>query len=181
MSTGSWIRRQRDRPTAEHERHAAFMVTAAVAVTATLLLAITAPHAPSPNAASDPSDGARLQQTPRAPSGNGVAVALTGEAERAARVFLHGYLGYIYGHNRGTAVKGATSALTHSLAGSMRPVPPGMRARQPRVVALHTENAPAGLIRVTAAINGGGLVDYPIALLLARQGSRLLVTGLGGA
>jgi hypothetical protein len=180
MSTGSWIRRQRDRPIGEHERHAAFTVTAAVAVTATLLLAITAPHAPSPNAASDPRDGARLQQTPQVPSGS-VSVALTGEAERAARVFLHGYLGYIYGHNRAAGVQGATSALTHALAGSARPVPPGMRARQPRVVALHTENAPAGLIRVTAAINDGGLVDYPIALLLARQGSRLLVTGLGGA
>ena len=58
------------------------------------------------------------------------------------------------GHNRGTAVKGATSALTCP-RGSMRPVPPGMRARQPRVVALHAENAPAGLIRVTAAINDG--------------------------
>jgi hypothetical protein len=180
MRTGSWIRQQRDRPIAEHERHAAFTVTAAVAVTATLLLAITAPHAPSPHAAPDPRD-ARPQPAPQAPSGSGVSVALTGEAERAARVFLHGYLGYIYGHSRGTAVKGATSTLTHALAGSTRRVSPGMRARRPRVVALHTGNAPAGLIRVTAAINDGGLVEYPIALLLARHGTGLLVTGLGGA
>jgi hypothetical protein len=179
MSMGSWVRRQRDRPIAEHERHAAFTAAAAAAVT--LLLAITAPHAPSPHAALDPRDGARLQLASQAPSGGSVSVALTGEAERAARVFLHGYLGYIYGHSQGTAVKGATSALTHALAGSMRRVSPGMRARRPRVVALHTENAPAGLIRVTAAINDGGLVNYPIALLLARHRNRLLVTGLGGA
>jgi hypothetical protein len=177
MRTGSWIRQQRDRPIAEHERHAAFTVTAAVAVTATLLLAITAPHAPSPHAAPDPRD-ARPQP---APSGSGVSVALTGKAEHAARVFLHGYLGYIYGHSQGTAVKGATSALTHALAGSTRRVSPGMRARRPRVVALHTGNAPGGLIRVTAAINDGGLVEYPISLLLARHGTGLLVTGLGGA
>lgn len=180
MRTGSWIRRQRD-PIAEHERHAAFMVTAAVAVTATLFLAITAPHAPSPHAAPDPRDGARLQQAPQAHSGGNVAVALTGEAERAARVFLHGYLGYIYGHNHATAVKGTTGALARSLAGSVQRVPPGMSARHPRVVALHIANAPAGLIRVTAVINDGGLLDYPIALLLAHHGSRLLVTGLDGA
>jgi hypothetical protein len=55
-----------------------------------------------------------------------------------------------------------------------------MRARHPRVVALHAVKAPAGVIEVTAVINDGGLVDYPIALLLSQRGSRLLVTGLGG-
>ncbi len=181
MSTGSWIRRQRDRPIVEHERGAALAVVAAVAIAATLLLAFTAPGAPSPHAAADPRNGARPQQTPQAPSGSRVSVAPTGAAERAARVFLHGYLGYIYGHSRATGVKEATSALTRSLAGSVPRVSPSMRASHPRVVELHTAKAPAGLIGVTAVINDGGPVDYPIALLLERHGSRLLVSGLGGA
>ncbi len=180
MSPGSWIHQRRGRPIAEHERHAAFTATATVAVAATLLLAITPAHAPSPHTVSDPRDGVRRhQQAPPAPSG--ASVALTGSAKHAARVFLHGYLGYIYGHNQATAVKGATSALARSLAGSVPQVPPSMSARHPQVVALHTANAPAGLIRVTATINDGGLVDYSIALLLARHESRLLVTGLKSA
>ena len=39
-----------------------------------------------------------------------------------------------------------------------------MRARRPRIVALHLVDAPAGALGVTAIINDGGLVDYPIAV-----------------
>ena len=54
-----------------------------------------------------------------------------------------------------------------------------MRARRPHVVALHT-SASSGLLRVSAVVNDGGLVDYSIGLLLAAHGGRLLVSGLEG-
>jgi hypothetical protein len=53
-----------------------------------------------------------------------------------------------------------------------------MRALHPRIVALHRVTAPGGALGVTAIINDGGLVDYPIVLLLAHYGHRLLVSGL---
>jgi hypothetical protein len=55
-----------------------------------------------------------------------------------------------------------------------------MRARRPRVVALHSTPASSGLLRVSAVINDGGLVDYSIGLLLVAQDGRLLVSGLEG-
>ena len=55
-----------------------------------------------------------------------------------------------------------------------------MRARRPRVVALRSTPAPSGLLRVSAVVNDGGLVDYSIGLLLAAHGGRLLVSGLEG-
>ena len=60
-------------------------------------------------------------------------------------------------------------------------VSPSMRASTPRLVAIRAAAAPPGVVAVTAVVNDGGLVDYPIALLLVHQGSRLLVSGLGGA
>jgi hypothetical protein len=179
MSTNTWIRRQRDRPIAEHERRRAFTAIAAVMVAATLLLALTAPG--STRTAATPGSRGRHQQASRAPQGRSVQVALTSAGERAARVFLHGYLGYLYGQDRASEIRGATLAFTHSLPARAPNLSPAMRAKHARVVSLHAAPAPAGLIGVTALVNDGGLIDYPIALRLARQGGLLLVGGLGGA
>ena len=55
-----------------------------------------------------------------------------------------------------------------------------MRSRQARLVSLHTTPAPSGLVGVSAVVTDGGLVDYPIGLLLAPRDGRLLVSGLEG-
>ena len=55
-----------------------------------------------------------------------------------------------------------------------------MRARRPHVLALRSTPARSGLLRVSAVVNDGGLVDYSIGLLLAAHGGRLLVSGLEG-
>jgi hypothetical protein len=106
---------------------------------------------------------------------------LTSAGECAARVFLRGYLGYLYGHDRASEIRGATVAFTHSLPARAPNLSPAMRAKHARVLSLHAAPAPAGLIGVTALVNDGGLIDYPVALRLARQGGLLLVSGLGGA
>jgi hypothetical protein len=97
--------------------------------------------------------------------------------ERVAREFLHGYLAYIYGRARAAGVRGATPAFTHALLARPRLVPPSMRARYPRVVAVHL----VGTLVVTVIINDGGLIDYSVTLQLAYRGHRFLVSGLAGA
>lgn len=181
MSTHVWIRRQRDRPIAEHERRWAFTAIATVMIAATLLLALTAPGGPSTHTAEATVNRGRHQQASKAPEGRSAQVPLTSAAERAARVFLHGYLGYLYGHDRASEIRGATVAFTHSLPARAPHLSPAMRAKHARIVSLYAAPAPAGLIGVTALVNDGGLTDYPVALHLEHQGGLLLVSGLGGA
>lgn len=176
MSAAAWIRAQRDRPLGDGERRIAFTLVAVVAIATTLLLAITVPGAPPPRTATQLHDGARREAPTPA-----VSVVSSAAEEHAAREFLGGYLGYVYGRHGAGHLKGAAPAFIHSLLASPPRVPPSMRARHPRVVALHIVKAPAGVLGVTAIINDGGLVDYPVALLLVRRGHRLLVSGLAGA
>lgn len=179
MSTGAWIRRQRDRPIAEHERRTA-LATAAVLLTATaVLLALTAPGAHQQHTVRT----SQVRNAPalQTPAGETTTAPLTPVVEEAANRFLGGYLSYLYGHAPATQVKGATARFTRSLEAHPPRVPPGIRARAPRVVALHITRAPRGLVGVTALVNDGGLVNYPIGLLLEPQGGQLLVSGLAGA
>lgn len=177
MSTGSWIRSQRDRPIAEHERRAAFAVVAALSIAVALLLSLTTPRETATS--NSPAQSAAAGTHPGQPaSGTGL---FTHEAERAAELFLDGYLPYLYRRSRASEVRGATVAFAHSLTLRAPRVPPAMRGRRARVVLLRAAAAPAGLVGVTALVNDGGLIDYPIALLLVRHGRGLLVTGLAGA
>jgi len=181
MSTGAWIRRQRDRPIAESERRGAMAAVAVLLAATALLLALTRPDgqprraheraAPMPA----PRTSAVQERAPETGTG-----PLAPTAARAASLFLAGYLGYLYGHASASAVRGATAALIRSLRAHPPRVSPVMRARRPRILALHAAPAPPGHLRVSALVNDGGLVDYSIGLLLAPQADRLLVTGLDG-
>jgi hypothetical protein len=177
MSVVSWIRALRDRPIAAHERRAALTVIAVLCIAVTLLLALSTPTQLS-SSRSWSRGAAADQHRDQAASDKR---ALTQDSERAAEVFLGTYLPYLYGHCGASEVRGATVAFADSLASQALRVPPAMRAEHARVVSLHAAPAQAGLLSVTALVNDGGLVDYPIALLLARQGHRLLVAGLAGA
>lgn len=169
-----WARRLRDRPIAERERHGA-LVAAALALTAvTVLLALTraTSHYP-PAAAGDPSP------TPRATrSAAQDPPVISPGAERASRVFLAGYLAYVYGHAAAGHVRDATPALARSLRSHRSPVTPAMRARRPRVVSLHATRAPADAVTVSALVNDGGLIDYTLQLRLTPQDGRLIVSEL---
>jgi hypothetical protein len=171
MSAGAWIRAQRDRPISTGDRRIAFTLIAVAATVGTLLLT-TVPGGPSQRAATPHHTSARPEApTPAEP------VASTAAEERAAREFLHGYLAYIYGRARAGEVRGATSAFTHALLARPSRVPPSMRARRPRIVSVHL----AGTLGVTAIINDGGLIDYPLTLHFVPRGHRLLISGLAGA
>jgi hypothetical protein len=178
----AWLRSLRDRPIAESERGAAMATVTVLLLAATISLALsrpsggprpTPPRHPGPSVAkSTPSVVARATESSTA--------LLTPVVARAADLFLAGYLRYIYGHAPASALAGATPALLRSLRAHPPRVSPGMRARRPRIVALHGTSASPGQLRVSAVVNDGGLADYSIGLLLAAHGGRLLVSGLEG-
>jgi hypothetical protein len=178
MTARSWIRRQRDRPIAEHERHAAMAAVVVLLATVAVLLALTQPVTQASRAA---------QRSPRsAETIPGATVerhtlALTHEMERVAEGFLAGYLAYTYGRAPASRIAGASRPLIRSLQAHPPRVPPAARARHPRVLSLHPAASAAGEVAVSAVVNDGGLIDYSVGLVLASEGGRLLVTGVEGA
>ena len=174
----AWLTSLRDRPIAESERRAAMAAVVVLLSATALLLALTRPDGqrqrtierPSPSASAV---HAQAPETSTAP--------LTPAVARTARLFLAGYLAYLYGHTPASQIKDATAALLHSLEAHPPRVSPGMRSRQARLVSLHTTPAPSRLIGVSALVTDGGPVDYSIGLLLAPRSGRLLVSGLDGA
>lgn len=181
MSTGAWIRMQRDRPIAESERRAAMAAVVVLLAATALLLALTRPGSQPRRSTERPSRSlARSAPVIHAQALQTSTAPLTPAVARTSRLFLAGYLAYLYGHTPASHVKGATAALLLSLEAHPPRVSPGMRSREARLVSLHTTPAPSGLVGVSVLVTDGGLVDYPIGLFLASRGGRLLVSGLDG-
>ena len=175
MSTAGWMRAQRDRPIAEHERRAAMAVVVVLLGAVALLFTITQPASQARQATR------RIDRiTTGIPAASDPGV-LTPEARETAELFLAGYLGYAYGHTTPSKIKDASPSLIGSLESQPPRVPPAASARHPRVISLRATAAPAGEVAVSAMVNDGGLIDYTIGLTLTRQSGRLLVTGLDGA
>ena len=178
----AWLTSLRDRPIAESERAAAMATVTVLLLAAAILLALSRPSiGPRPTPQRHPGPSV-AQRTPSvvAQATESSTAPLTPLVARTADLFLAGYLGYIYGHAPASAIAGATPPLLRSLRAQPTLVSPGMRARRPHVLALHSTPARSGLLRVSAVVNDGGLVDYSIGLLLAAHGGRLLVSGLEG-
>jgi hypothetical protein len=176
----AWLTSLRDRPIAESERAAAMATVTVLLLAAALLLALSRPsNGPRPTLQRHPGPSVAQRTLPVVARATESGTAqLTPQVERAADLFLAGYLGYIYGRARASAIGGATPALLESLRSSPPRVSPGMRTRRPHVVSLRSTPARSGLLLVSAVINDGGLVDYSIGLLLAAHDGRLLVSGL---
>jgi hypothetical protein len=179
----------RDRPIGERERRGALAIVLVLLIIATALLLLTRPaphrattrHATAtvtiaaPPHAQTPMKGAPSDDTP-SPAGQAPSPAVAS----TSRAFLTGYLAYIYGRAPASQIKNITPALIASLQAHPPRVSPAMREHVPRIVGLHAVHAPAGLIGVQALINDGGLIDYPIGLLLKDQGGLLLVSEVDG-
>jgi len=180
VSAAAWIRRQRDRPIAEHERRGA-MAAVTVLSAAALLLALTQPNSPHQRAAHGQYQAAAGSAPgPRALGAQERTTPLTPVIEEAADRFLAGYLSYAYGHAPASQIKGATTGLLRSLQEHPPRVPPGMQQLKPRLLSLHTIPVGPGLVGVSALVTDGRVVDYRVGLLLSPQGGRLLVSGLDG-
>ena len=184
----AWLVALRDRPLAERERHHALLAVAALLIATTMLLALTGARQNPPHRTHAESAAARAA-VPRLESSSATTAGtmprestiVPVSALRTARLFLDGYLAYLYGHAPASAVRGATRGLVRSLETHPPRVSLDMRARRPRVLALHPMPAPPGLVAVSAVVNDGGLEDYPVGLLIARQHGRLLVAELENA
>jgi hypothetical protein len=177
-----WLTSLRDRPIAESERRAAMAAAVVLLAATALLLALSRPDGQPRRSTERPSRSlARSVSAVRAQALQTSTAPLTPAVARTSRLFLAGYLAYLYGHTPASQIKGATPALLHSLEDHPPRVSPGMRSREARLVSLHTTQAPSGLLGVSALVTDGGLIDYPIGLLLASRGGRLLVSGLDGA
>jgi hypothetical protein len=178
----AWLTSLRDRPIAESQRRTAMAAVAVLLAATALLLALTRPDGQRQRTTERPSPSpSRSASAIHAQAPETSTAALTPRIARAADLFLAGYLAYLYGHTPASQIKDATAALLHSLEAHPPRVSPGMRSREARLVSLHPTQAPAGLLGVSALVTDGGLVDYPIGLLLAPRGGRLLVSGLDGA
>jgi hypothetical protein len=175
MSTAGWMRSQRDRPIAEHERRAAMAVVVVLLGALALLFTLTQPASQARQATRRID---RVATDTPAASDPGV---LTPELRETGERFLAGYLGYAYGHTTASRIKDASRSLIRSLESQPPRVPPAARARRPRVISLRATATTAGEVEVSATVNDGGLIDYTIGLTLTRQNGRLLVTGLDGA
>ncbi len=175
-----WLTRLRDRPIAESERRTAMSVVVVLLAASALLLTLTRPDGELPR-------NTKRSFTPtkhgaiHAPPSEAATATLTPAVARTTRLFLSGYLGYLYGHTPASQIKGATAGLLHSLEDHAPHVLPAAQATGARLLSLHSMPAPPGLAEVSAVVNDGGLVDYPIRLQLAPQAGRPLVTELGGA
>jgi hypothetical protein len=99
---------------------------------------------------------------------------------RTARRFLGGYLPFLYGRGRASAIEPTTAELRARLARSRVRVPAATRRRHPRVVALRVRAAGGGRFAVSAQIEDGGAARYPLELVVARRGGRWRVVEAGG-
>jgi hypothetical protein len=179
MSPAAWMRRQRDRPLAEHERRTALVATAVVLIAAALGFASTRSLTPSTQARAEAiRTPATLAPDPRQPTPESSGGELSPVAAQASRAFLAGYLAYTCGRAPASGITDATGGLLAALIAHPPRVSPAMRSEHPRVVELHAAPAPAGEVGVSAVVNGGGLIDYTLGLILAPQGARLLVSAL---
>ena len=152
-----WLTRLRDRPIAEGERRTAMTAVVVLLAASALLLTLTRPGSQAPRhvehaASSLHTRGAAVH----APPSVGGAAPLTPGVARAARLFLSGYLGYLYGDTPASQIKGATAGLLHSLEDHPPRVSPGAQADGARLVSLHGTPSPSGLAGVSAVVNDGG-------------------------
>lgn len=103
---------------------------------------------------------------------------LSPRSRSTVEAFLGGFLQYLYGRAPTSAVTDTTSAFLRSLEHQRLRVPPGMRSRHPRIVALDAAPAPPGMLAATALITDEEDVEYRIAVVLASSQGRELVAGL---
>lgn len=163
----------RDQPITDQGRWPALTLAALTLIAAGVLLSLTAPH-PTAHRAQPPQANTAHPRRVSRPANPQLLKAAAG----TARVFLTGYLAYIYGHTTASHAKDTTTRLGRALQAHPPVVSPAMRARHPRVVSLDATPTASGALKVTALVNDGELIDYPIRLLLTPHDGRPLVSAL---
>ena len=103
------------------------------------------------------------------------------DARAAARGFLTSYLAVSYGHAEPGELRNATRSLRDRLRAQAARVPPGIRRRRPKVIALRLESVTDGQVRATATVDDGDVAPYPLfATLIQQSGGRWVAVTVGG-
>jgi hypothetical protein len=97
-------------------------------------------------------------------------------AENAARLFLHGYLTWLYGHAPLHAITGASRVLLANLKAHPPRVPPTMQSVQPKVSAIAMQRRGRGWYALPN-INDGH-ETYELVLTIAHTRGQWLVTNV---
>lgn len=163
------LRQLAERPIAEGERRAAFLIAATIVLAAATLLLIGGGSLPS----------SATPSTPAAPSAAGPPpTAQRSEPEAAAVRFLDGYLPFLYGQGAAKSIRSATPQLVERLVRSRVRVPPAARSRRPRLEAIGGPSGEDGRALVKARV-GDGAVSYTLALAVVQRSGRWLVRSVG--
>jgi len=103
------------------------------------------------------------------------------DAGGAARAFRSSYLAISYGQAPPSQLRGASRALRERLRAQDARVPPGVRDRRPRVVALRLRRIADGRVRAIATVDDGDLAPYPLFATLQRASAgRWIAVSVGG-
>jgi hypothetical protein len=97
--------------------------------------------------------------------------------ERAARVFLAGYLPYTYAQRPGSQVRAVTGGLRRELVRRPPRVPPKLRrSARPRVRHVRVSGVTRDRVYVLAQVDDTQHPVYATTLTVARRGQRWLVS-----
>lgn len=179
-----WLRALADRPIAEHERRLAFALAAAIIVAAGGVLVLTRTgSSPAPRQAASIAPARPAAPPPAGPAAPGSppepAAAPPG-ATQGARVFLRGYLAYLYGHAPAREIRGAGLRLVRRLEREPPRVSPATRQRHPRIIEIAARPVAGGRVATTASIADGGVAHYAITVTLQRHRGRWEAIGFSG-
>jgi len=180
-----WLRALADRPIAEHERRLAFALAAAIILAAAGVLVLTRTGSPPPAPRSaapitEPRPAAPPPAAPAAPINPAGPAGAPAGATQGTRVFLGGYLAYLYGHTPAREIRGAAPRLLRKLEREHPRVSPATRQRHPRILEIIARQIAGGRVAATASIADGGVAHYAITVTLQRHRGRWQVTDVGG-
>jgi hypothetical protein len=104
-----------------------------------------------------------LRRSRAIPLTSGSKVAAT-----AARRFLYGYLSWLYGHARATAIHVASAQLIEQLKAHPPKVPATLRSVHPRLIALGTQRARGGWLALTNITAGQQTYELTVTVVRSR-------------
>lgn len=154
------LRAALDRPLSDADRHRTFAAATGVLALAAIALTLTAsPPAPEQADRHHPQTG-HSEHT-------GSSAGPPPEIVTAARRFTGGYLAHLYRSLPASRIPAATRDLRQDMAANPVRVPPAMRARRPRIVAIDGHRLPGTGWVMGAEIADGGPATYRIEFLIS--------------
>jgi hypothetical protein len=101
-------------------------------------------------------------------------------ARSAARLFLRGYLPFLYGRAPARRIKNITARVRASIVRGHSRSSPARRGRRARVVGIRLVGQSPRAAIATATLDDHGAARYRLTFTLVRPGARWLVGELGG-